>query len=557
MITINTIDGKLLAGMVISGANNLYNHKDEVDELNVFPVPDGDTGTNMSLTINAVSLELSKSSETSLTKVADKISFAALRGARGNSGVILSQLFRGFSKSLKGKTECNGIAFSTALSEGAAAAYKAVMAPTEGTILTVAREAASGAVEASVSTPDIVAIMKRCIERGDIALKNTPEQLPTLKEAGVVDAGGQGWFYVLEGMYEFLKTGEIVKSEASKSAAPAEVKTAQATISTEDIKFKYCTEFIIEKSDKRLTADDLRSTISKIGDCMLVIDDDDIVKVHIHTNNPGIVLEKAGEIGELINIKIDNMKHQHQSLIEDVPASEKKSSTKPEVAVKSPVIVKEYGFVAVCTGKGIVSILEDLDVDVIIEGGQTMNPSTDDFLDAIKTIPAKTIFLFPNNKNIILAANQAKELSSKNVIVIPSKSIPQCISALVAFSQNKSAELNEKAMNTAIKNVKTGQVTFAVRDTSIDGKPIKKGNILGIYENKITTVGKDTEAVLEALVEQMTDEDSEFITVYYGKGTKKQAIEKITDRLENLYPDCEVLVKKGGQPLYYYIISVE
>lgn len=542
--------------MVISGANNLYNHKDEVDELNVFPVPDGDTGTNMSLTINAVSNELSNSSESSLTKVADRISFAALRGARGNSGVILSQLFRGFSKSLKGKKECNGVAFSTALSEGAAAAYKAVMTPTEGTILTVAREAASGAVEASVSTQDITAIMKRCIERGEIALKNTPEQLPTLKEAGVVDAGGQGWFYILSGMYEFLKTGKIVESTAPVSKN-SEKKTAQAAINTEDIKFKYCTEFIIEKSNRSLTASSLRDTISKIGDCMLVIDDDDVVKVHIHTNNPGVVLEKAVEIGELINIKIDNMKHQHKTLIKDVPPSEKKSSEKPTVAIKAPVTSKEYGFVAVCTGKGIASVLKDLDVDFIIEGGQTMNPSTDDFLDAIKTIPAKTIFLFPNNKNIILAANQAKELSSKNVIVIPAKSIPQCVSALVAFSQNKSPELNEKAMNTAIKNVKTGQVTFAVRDTSIDGNPIKKGDILGICENKITTVGKDTEAVLESLVEEMTDDDSEFITVYYGKGTKKHAIEKITDRLENLYPDCEVLVKNGGQPLYYYIVSVE
>lgn len=554
MIIINTIDGKLLAAMIISGANNLYNHKDEVDELNVFPVPDGDTGTNMSLTINAVSAELSSNTELSLTKVADRISYAALRGARGNSGVILSQLFRGFSKSLKGKKSCNGIDFSTALSSGAAAAYKSVMSPTEGTILTVAREAASGAVEASVSTQSITDIMKRSIERGFAALQNTPEQLPALKEAGVVDAGGQGWFYILEGIYEFLKNGEIVKSLAPKPSASVS-KLAQASIKSENIKFKYCTEFIIEKRSPSLTADELRNTISKIGDCMLVIDDTDIVKVHIHTNNPGIVLEKAVELGELINIKIDNMKHQHRSLINDAPPQ--KTAAKPIVTVEAPAPSKEYGFVAVCTGKGIASVFKDLNVDVIIEGGQTMNPSTDDFLNAVNSIPAKTIFLLPNNKNIILAANQAKELSAKNVIVIPSKSIPQCVSALVAFSQNKSAVLNEKAMNTAIKNVRSGQVTFAVRDTSIDGTSIKKGNILGIYENKITAVGKDTEAVLEALVEEMTDEDSEFITVYCGKGIKKQAIEKITNRLESLYPDYEVLVKKGDQPLYYYIVSVE
>lgn len=557
MIDINTIDGILLSGMIISGANNLYNHKQEVDELNVFPVPDGDTGTNMSLTVNAVAAELLKTEESSLTKIADLVSFATLRGARGNSGVILSQLFRGMSKALKGKNECNAQEFAKALSEGAAAAYKAVMTPTEGTILTVAREAAEGATQSALTEEDVVLIMEKCIERGHEALMKTPEQLPALKEAGVVDAGGQGWFYILEGMKEYLVSGEYIKSSAVHTES-VKKPTAQATVNTENIKFKYCTEFIIEKSDNKKDAENLRKTISKIGDSMLVIDDEDVVKVHIHTNHPGVVLEKAGELGELINIKIDNMKHQHKSLIKEAsPATEKKEKEKPEVKVKSAEITKEYGFVAVCTGKGIVSILEDLNVDVIIEGGQTMNPSTEDFLKAINKIPAKTIFLFPNNKNIILAANQAKELSGKSVIVIPTKSIPQCISALVAFSENKPCELNEKAMNKAAQNVKTGQVTFAVRDTSIENKPIKKGDILGISEGKITSVGENPEKVCEALVEEMVDEDSEFITVYYGKGIKKQAIAEIEDRLENLYPDCEVLVKKGGQPLYYYIISVE
>lgn len=557
MIDINTINGKMLSGMVISGANNLYNHKQEVDELNVFPVPDGDTGTNMSLTVNAVAAELLKTDESSLTKIADLVSFATLRGARGNSGVILSQLFRGMSKALKGKEECNVQEFSKALAEGAAAAYKAVMTPTEGTILTVAREAAEGATEKALTEDDFLTVIEVAIERGHEALLKTPELLPALKEAGVVDAGGQGWFYILEGMKVYLASGEYIKSSAVHTES-VKKPTAQASMDTENIKFKYCTEFIIEKADTRKDAEDLRKTISKIGDSMLVIDDEDVVKVHIHTNHPGTVLEKAGELGELINIKIDNMKHQHKSLIKEaVKKPEQKEKAKPEVKVKSAEITKEYGFVAVCTGKGIVSILEDLNVDVIIEGGQTMNPSTEDFLKAINKIPAKTVFLFPNNKNIILAANQAKELSGKSVIVIPTRSIPQCISALVAFSENKPCELNEKAMNKAAQNVKTGQVTFAVRDTSIENKAIKKGDILGISEGKITSVGSSPEAVCEELIEEMVDEDSEFITVYYGKGAKKQTIAEIEDRLENLYPDCEVLVKKGGQPLYYYIISVE
>ncbi len=556
MIDINTIDGKILSGMIISGANNLYNHKQEVDELNVFPVPDGDTGTNMSLTVNSVSAELLKTDEKSLTKIADLISFATLRGARGNSGVILSQLFRGMSKALKGKSECDAIEFSNALVEGAAAAYKAVMTPTEGTILTVAREAAQGAKTVSLSEEDLLKIMEACVEQGSEALEKTPEMLPALKEAGVVDAGGRGWLYILEGMKEYLLTGEYIKSSAVHTESVQKPK-AQAAVNTEDIKFKYCTEFIIEKSDSNDTADGLRSKISEIGDSMLVIDDDDVVKVHIHTNHPGVVLEEAGKLGELINIKIDNMKHQHKSLIKEVPAPKNKKESKPEVLVKNTEPTKEYGFVAVCTGKGIVSIMEDLNVDYIIEGGQTMNPSTQDFLKAINKIPAKTIFLFPNNKNIILAANQAKELSGKNVIVIPTRSIPQCISALVAFSENKTAELNEKLMNKAAQSVKTGQVTFAVRDTSIDNKPIKKGDILGLCEGKISSVGNSPETVCESLLEEMVDEDSEFITVYYGKGLKKQALAELEERLENIYPDCEVLLKKGGQPLYYYIISVE
>ncbi len=534
--------------MMISGSNNLYNHKDEVNELNVFPVPDGDTGINMSLTVTAVANELLEYDEKSLTKVADKISFATLRGARGNSGVILSQLFRGISKSLKGKDSTDSVGIAEAFAEGAAAAYKAVMKPTEGTILTVAREAATGAVEAAAAGSDLSETMRACAERGGIALEKTPEQLPALKEAGVVDAGGQGWLYIIEGMRDYLLNNEIVKSEAPVSAAPKK-QSAQATINTSDIKFKYCTEFIIEKYETGAEVDSFREAISPLGDCMLVIDDEEVVKVHIHTNNPGIVLEQAVKLGEMINIKIDNMKHQHKSIIEEKP--------KTEIKVAASVPEKEYGFVAVCVGKGIADTLKDLGVDYIIEGGQTMNPSTDDFLKAVAKVPAKTIFLFPNNKNIILAASQAKELSGKNLIVIPTRSIPQCVSAMVKFSEDKTPELNERAMNKAASSVKTGQITFAVRDTEVDKKSIKKGDILGIAEGKINVIGKTPEEVLELLVEDMTDEDSEFITVYCGKGVKKQAVAEIQEKLEILYPDCEIVFQKGGQPLYYYIISVE
>lgn len=552
MINISTIGGKLFSDMIISGANNLYNHKSEVDELNVFPVPDGDTGTNMSLTVKAVASELLEFDEESLTKVADKVSFATLRGARGNSGVILSQLFRGISKSLKGKDECTANEFAEALVAGAKAAYKAVMSPTEGTILTVARVSAEGALESVTEDSRIIDIMTACIKAGKEALDNTPEQLPALKEAGVVDAGGCGWLYVLEGMTEVLKTGEIIKSTAKEPVVSK--PKAQASVKTEDIKFKYCTEFLIEKSDRESSSDDFRDTVSKIGDSMLVIDDEDIVKVHIHTNNPGIVLEEAGKLGELINIKIDNMKNQHRTLIKEAAV---KTEKKSDIKIEEKAPLKEYGFVAVCTGKGIIEDLKDLGVDYTIEGGQTMNPSTADILKAVGRVPASTVFVFPNNKNIILAANQAKELSGKNVIVIPTRSIPQCVGAMVAFSENKSAEINERSMNNAAKAVKTGQITFAVRDTSVENQKISKGDILGLKEGKITNVGSNAEEVLFDLVDEMYDDDSEFITVYYGKGIKKQTVSDILENLEEKYPDCEISVRKGGQPLYYYIISVE
>lgn len=537
------IDGKLLAQMFVSGANNLYNNRHTVDELNVFPVPDGDTGTNMSMTANAMAKALLELKTDSLTKVADTMSFATLRGARGNSGVILSQFFRGISKSLKGKKNCTALEFAKALKLGSDTAYNAVMNPTEGTILTVAREAAEAAL---LAEDDILAVFEAAVSKGGISLDNTPNLLPALKKAGVVDAGGKGWLCVLEGALYFLKNGEIVKKAEGDDAEVQSKASAQESIDTENIKFMYCTEFIVEKKDRNVNVVSFKNSIEKIGDCMLVIDDDDIVKVHIHTNNPGTVLDAAVKLGSMINIKIDNMKHQHKSLIEE--------AAEPE---KAQMPHKDYGFVSICAGDGIASIFRDLGIDVVIEGGQTMNPSTDDILSAVDKINADTIFVFPNNKNIILAANQAMEISKKNVIVIPTRSIPECVSAMLKFSENKDAKANEQAMNKAVSKVKSGQITYAVRDTEIEDKKIGKDDILGLAGSKITVVGKNPSDVLLELCEGLCDEDSEFITLYYGEDIKKEEADKIAELLEEKLDEVEVSVKYGGQPLYYYIISVE
>ncbi len=557
--------------MIISGANNLYNNKKTVDELNVFPVPDGDTGTNMSLTADAMASELKKDTAITVTKAADKMSFATLRGARGNSGVILSQLFRGISKSLKGKKECTASEFADALKNGSDSAYKAVMKPTEGTILTVAREAATGAQLAANTEKDIVAVIEKAVERGNKALKHTTQMLPALKQANVVDAGGQGWMLVLEGALSFLKTGKAAeRNGAFETVYPPKQTVSKEAVSTEDIKFRYCTEFIVEKKTKGLDVEKFRNAISPKGDCMLVIEDDDIVKVHIHTNHPGFVLEEAIKLGEMINLKIDNMKRQHKSIIEEsketdkLPASvapEKKA--KPKKAPKQKkeeTPVKEFGFVAVCMGKGISNILSDLGVDRIIEGGQTMNPSTDDILKAVKRVNAKTVYVFPNNKNIIMAAQQAAQLTDdKNIIVIESTSVPQCVSAMMKFNEKRTANVNTRNMTKAIGKAKSGSLTYAVRDTEIDGMEIKKDDILGMIEGKIRNVGKDIDDVLNNVVSQMVDEDTEFITVYYGKEIRKPQADRMRKALEKKYADDEIEVsfKKGGQPLYYYIVSVE
>ncbi len=527
--------------MMISGANNLYNKKDVVDELNVFPVPDGDTGTNMSMTVTAMVAGLSDSS---VTACADKISFATLRGARGNSGVILSQFFRGISKALKGKETCTAKEFADALKKGSEAAYKAVMNPTEGTILTVSKDVALGAGMKAETSKDVIEVLECAVEKGNATLKRTPEMLPALKQAGVVDAGGQGWMYFLEGALYALKTGEVIKSDLEGKQPAGEKNQAQKSIDTASIKYMYCTEFIVEKKNSKVNVPMFRKAIETKGDSMIVIDDDEIVKVHIHTNNPGYVLEKAVLLGSLINIKIDNMKHQHQSLIEEEKA-------------EAPVENKPYGFIGVCVGSGLSEIFKSLGMDYIVEGGQTMNPSTDDILDAIDKVYADTIFVFPNNKNIIMAAEQAAEISKKSVIVIPSKSVPQCITAMMNFNPEKTAEENETKMNKALGTVKTGQVTFAVRDTEIDSHKISEGDILGLLEGKISAVTKEVKDAAIELIKNAVDDDSEFVTLYYGEDVAKEDAEELAELMEEEYEDIEFSVKYGGQSLYYYIISVE
>ncbi|MDY3929047.1 MAG: DAK2 domain-containing protein [Clostridia bacterium] len=543
----------MLAQMMISGANNLYNKKQIVDELNVFPVPDGDTGTNMSMTVTAMSKSLQGMVTQSVTKVADAMSYATLRGARGNSGVILSQFFRGISKSLKGVGECDVKQFSNALLAGSQAAYNAVMKPTEGTILTVAREIAQRAVKISEESEDFENVLEVALKKGNKTLAKTTEMLPALKKAGVVDAGGQGWIFFLEGALEYLRSGNVIESVQTGTAVTKENKSAQEAIDTNNIKYKYCTEFIVEKNNPNADIQRFRSAIGEKGDCMLVIDDEEIVKVHIHTNNPGYVLERAIMLGDMINIKIDNMKHQHQNII-TANDTEKKEE---EEEIEETGEKKTFGFVGICVGDGIADIFRNLGIDRIIEGGQTMNPSTDDIINAVKRVNADTIFVFPNNKNIIMAANQAKEISDKNIVVIPTKSIPQCVSAMLAFSESKDAQQNEAAMNRAIGSIKTGQVTYAVRDTKIDDMVINEGDILGIEESSISVTGNDATQVLKELVEKMTDDDSEFITVYYGEDISRECAEKLEEELEEKYEDFEISVKYGGQSLYYYIISVE
>ena len=548
---IKQIDGNLLKKMIVSSANHLSNHKKQVDELNVFPVPDGDTGTNMSLTLQAAAVEAEKKEQdTSVVEIADILASASLRGARGNSGVILSQLFRGFTKTVKKYGFIDAKVFAKALKAGADTAYKAVMKPTEGTILTVAREGAKEAVEISEKTDNIIEILEVSLMHAKAVLDRTPEMLPVLKQAGVVDAGGKGLVIILEGVLHALKNDDIITKQQKEETADISPQKQRQT-EGKDITFGYCTEFLIEKGIEAANRADIvkqfKTRIDRLGDSMLVIDDEDIVKVHVHTNHPGIVMEEALKIGQLINIKIDNMRQQHEHLMEGKPESRPLREEKE----------KEYGFIAVAVGEGILSVFEDLGVDKVIEGGQTMNPSTDDILNAVERVHAKNVFVFPNNKNIILAAEQAKALSSKNVIVVPTKNIPQGISCMIAFDGEASPQQNHNNMLEAMSVVVTGSVTYAVRDCMMQEKEIKEGDILGIKEGEIYTAGKNVEQVCKELIDGLVQEDSTIVTVFYGKDTDEQAATALSEYIERKYPDCDVEMYNGGQPLYYYIISVE
>lgn len=539
---ISTIDGQLLKKCIINGAYNLENNKKSVDDLNVFPVPDGDTGTNMSMTINAAAQDLLSKDDSSVSKVADYVSGASLRGARGNSGVILSQLFRGFYRGLKGADKADTTQLAEAVKQAKDTAYKAVMKPTEGTILTVARETADYAVSIAAETPDILEFTEKLIEKAKESLNRTPDLLPVLKQAGVVDAGGMGLVVVLEGVLAALKGEEITLQEPASAAQTSTVN--RQDIDTANIKFMYCTEFIINKRSLNYSVLSFRESIAPKGDSMLVIEDDDIVKVHIHTNNPGFVLEQAVKIGDLSNLKIDNMKLQHTEIL----FNEQQAPSEPE---------KEYGIVAVSAGDGLEQILKDIGVDVVVKGGQSMNPSTDDILQAVNQVNAKTVYVLPNNKNIILAAQQVDELTEKTVIVIPSKTIPQGISAVLSFDPSASEEDNTSNMTQPLSTVKTGSVTFAARDSEFDGMEIKKDDIMGMEEGKITVLGTNPDDVALQIIDKLMFDDAAVISIFYGEDVTDQQAAELEKKIDETYSGYDVMVHKGGQPLYYYIISVE
>jgi DAK2 domain fusion protein YloV len=544
---IQYIDGKKLREMFVSGANNLQNHKDLVDKLNVFPVPDGDTGTNMSLTISYAIQELSKVENDDITDIGKALSKGSLMGARGNSGVILSQIIRGIAKSIEGKEKLSTQDLAKAFKNGSDTAYKAVIKPIEGTILTVVRESGDYAVKLAAREKDIVRFMSLLVKESNASLKRTPDLLKNLKDAGVVDSGGKGLVCIYEGMYETLLGNSIVKNDRSASSVSSVPVLHNANISSEDIKFQYCTEFILESDKVEDTT--IRDIMLNYGDSLAVVGDDGVIKVHVHTNDPGSVLQEALQYGQLITTKIENMKLQHENtLLEIGKEAEQVSATVEE---------RDFGFIATSMGEGLAKIFKDFGVDHVIEGGQTMNPSTEDFMKAIDKISAKNIFILPNNGNIIMAANQAKELSDKNIIVLPTKNTPQGFSALVSFNGEASAEENEEAMLEALKAVKSGQVTFAVRDTVMNEIDVKEGNIIGIAEGNLLAAGEDVEETTVRLVEDLVNEDTAIITLFYGEDVTESQASDLGNILEAKYEDIDIELYYGGQPLYYYLISVE
>lgn len=549
----NTIDAKLLARMFLAGAKNLEVKKEWINELNVFPVPDGDTGTNMTLTIMSAVKEVNNLEDVQMTSLAKAISSGSLRGARGNSGVILSQLLRGFTKGIRDLEELDAVALARAVDKGVETAYKAVMKPKEGTILTVARGVADKALELAEDAENLQTFLEDVLEEGRRVLAKTPDMLPVLKEAGVVDSGGQGLMVVLEGAFDAFMGKEVdLTFDGGESAKVVKI-TPQAEA---DIKFGYCTEFIIVLN-KEFTAEDevdFKAYLSSLGDSIVCVADDEVVKIHVHTNDPGLAIQRALTYGSLSRIKIDNMREEHQEkLIKD---AEKIAAQQAEEAAKAPK--KEVGFISVSIGEGFGQIFRDLGVDYLIEGGQTMNPSTEDMLNAISKVNAEHIFILPNNKNIILAANQAKALTKdKDIIVIPTKTVPQGITAVINYVPEKSVEDNEKDMTEEITRVKTGQITYAVRDTHIDDKEIHEGDIMGIGDHGMLAVGKEVAAVAKETVEQMVDDETELISIYYGEGFTEEEAEKLAGELEEQYDYCDVEVNCGGQPIYCCIISVE
>ena len=543
---IQYIDAKILKEMFVSGANNLQNHKDLVDKLNVFPVPDGDTGTNMSLTISYAMKELSKLENGTITEIGKALSKGSLMGARGNSGVILSQIIRGFAKSIEGKEQLNTEDLANAFKNGSDTAYKAVIKPIEGTILTVVRESADFAVKNYKKENDLVKFLEMVIKEANESLDRTPELLKALKEAKVVDSGGKGLVLIYEGMLSALKGNYISLKDSSSNTQTISSQAQANAVNTEDIKFSYCTEFILE-SDK-VQDTEIRDMMIKYGDSLAVVGDDGVIKVHVHTNDPGLVLQDALKFGQLVTIKIENMKVQHENIVLNV---------QDETASSEEVEEKEFGFIATSMGDGLATILKEFGVDHIIEGGQTMNPSTEDFVNAIDKINAKNIFIFPNNSNIIMAANQAKEISEKNIIVIPTKNIPQGFTALVNFNAEASAKENEEAMMNSLSLVKSGQVTYAVRDTVMNDIDVKEGNIIGIAEGKLLSAGEKVEEITRDLVEKLVDEDTAIVTLFYGEDVSEDDANELRDLLEEKFEDIDVELYYGGQPLYYYLISVE
>ncbi len=531
--------------MIISAAASIEIHKQQLNELNVFPVPDGDTGTNMSMTINAAATDLRKAEDPNLAQTAKIAASAMLRGARGNSGVILSLLFRGISKGLKGSEHCDGVLWAQALQEGVDAAYKAVMKPAEGTILTVARLAAAKAMDAARENNHIEFVQEAALAEAKIALAGTTDMNPVLKKAGVVDAGGKGWVFAMEAMLSSLQGEDVVVPEGMDSG---EVKEAAdfSDFDTDDITFTYCTEFIIDREND-LDPDKLREFLSSIGDSLVLVDDEDIIKVHVHTNDPGKALHEAMDYGSFVTVKIENMRLQHTE----------KVMTEAEKSPKIAEPEKPIGVVSVCAGEGLADVFHNLGVDGIISGGQTMNPSTQDILEAVNKVPAETVFVFPNNKNIIMAAQQVDALTPKNVVVIPSKTVPQGITAMLSFNPDGSVEENVEALTEALGTVDTMQITYAARNSDFDGYDIHEGDYLALYGSALFGTSRDIRVLLKSLAEKVRDEGREFITIYYGDNVKERHAQKAADIFAEICPDADVNLINGGQPVYYYLISAE